>query len=130
MRHVRELLVLGVALLLTGAVAGAASAANHGVAPEKKKEEKPAAEKMAKPGGEMMMRRHVGTVKAVDAAGKSVTVEEKGGAVNVAVTDKTMIKRGKETVKLADVKAGDQVTVMYMQQDGKDVAQSIMIKGQ
>lgn len=119
------LFAAALAVVLVGAVAGDVSAANHAKAPEKK-EEKPAAEKAAKPAAEKT-GRHVGTVKAVDPGGKSLTVEEKSGESTVAVTDKTAIKRGKDSVKLEDLKAGDQVTVVYVQQDGKDVARSISV---
>ncbi|MGH7320591.1 MAG: DUF5666 domain-containing protein [Candidatus Rokuibacteriota bacterium] len=124
----RSVLAMALAVLLIAAVAGAVSAANHTAAPQKT-EEKPAAAKAAKPAAEKT-RRHVGTVKAVDAAGKTLTVEEKSGDATVAVTDKTTIKRGKDSVKLEDLKAGDQVTVVYAQQNGKDVARSIITKAQ
>lgn len=112
MRHVRELLVMILAMLLIGSVGGVASAANHAGTPEKK-DEKPATEKAAKPAAERS-RRHAGTVKAVDPTGKTLIVEEKSGEATVAVTDKTTIKRGKDTVKLEELKAGDQVTVVSM----------------
>ncbi|SRR5581483_5310061 len=128
MRGLRMLLVMGSAVALLAALPGAASATSHTQAPAKT-EEKPAAEKAAKPAAEKT-RRHVGTVKAVDAAGKTLTVEEKSGEATLTVTDKTTIKRGKSTAKLDDVKAGDQVTVVYTQQDGEDVARSIVVKAQ
>lgn len=128
MRHGQEMLVmaLALALLLIGGFGGVATAASHAGGAEKK-EEKPATEKPAKPAGEKS-RRHAGTVKAVDAAGKTLTVEEKSGEATVTITGKTTIKRGKDAVKLEEVKAGDQVTVVYVQQNGKDVARSITVK--
>ena len=128
MRVLRTLLVTASALVLLGALAGVASAANHAATPAKT-EAKPAAEKAAKPAAEKT-RRHVGTVKAVDVAGKTLTVVEKSGEATLAVTDKTTIKRGKDTVKLEGLKAGDPVTVAYTQQNGKDVARSIIVKAQ
>ena len=124
----RDFLAMVLAVLLIGGVAGMASAANHGAAPVKKAA-KPPAEKAAKLAAEKT-RRHVGTVKAVDAAGKTLTVEEKSGEATVAVTEKTIIKRGKDTVKLEDLRAGDQVTVVYSEQDGKQMARSILVKAQ
>lgn len=127
MRILRTLLATALAIVLLGALAGVVSAASHAGTPAK--ETKPAAEKAAKPAAEKT-GRHVGTVKAVDAAGKTLTVEEKSGAATLTVTDKTAIKRGKDTVKLDDLKAGDPVTVIYTQQNGKDVARSITVKAQ
>ena len=128
MRILRTLLATALAVVLLGTLAGVASAANHAATPATK-EAKPAAEKAAKPAAEKT-RRHVGTVKAVDAAGKTLTVEEKSGEATLTVTDKTTIKRGKDTVKIEDLKTGDPVTVVYAQQDGKDVARSIVVKAQ
>ena len=128
MRILRTLLATALAVVLLGALAGVASAANHAATPATK-EAKPAAGKAAKPAAEKT-RRHVGTVKAVDAAGKTLTVEEKSGEATLTVTDKTTIKRGKDTVKIEDLKTGDPVTVVYAQQDGKDVARSIVVKAQ
>ncbi len=83
------------------------------------------AEKAAAPAA----RRHVGTVKAVDPAAGSLTVAEKQGEAEVSVTEKTTIKKGKESLKLSDLKAGDAVSVVYVQQDGKDVARSVTVTG-
>lgn len=128
MRILRTLLMTASSVVLLGLLTGVAPAANHAAAPAKK-ETKPAAEKAAKPAAEKT-GRHVGTVKAVDVAGKTLTVEEKSGEATLTVTDKTAIKRGKDTVKFEDLKAGDPVTVVYTQQDGKDVARSIVVKAQ
>ena len=128
MRILRTLLVTVASVVLLGSLIGVAPAANHAAAPVTK-EATPAAEKAAKPAAEKT-RRHVGTVKAVHVAGKTLTVEEKSGEATLTVTDKTAIKRGKDTVKLEDLKAGDPVMVVYTQQDGKDVARSIVVKTQ
>jgi len=119
MRILETLGATALAIALVGALAGVASAANH--ATPATKEAKPAAEKT---------RRHVGTVKAVDAGGKTLTVAEKSGEATLTVTDKTTIKRGKDTVKLEDLKTGNTVTVVYTQQNGKDVARSIVVEAQ
>jgi Cu/Ag efflux protein CusF len=70
-----------------------------------------------------------GEVTAVDAAAKTVTLKAKKGEVVIAVVEKTSIKEGKEKKSLADVKAGDKVTVKYTEADGKMTAKSIAIKG-
>jgi Cu/Ag efflux protein CusF len=70
-----------------------------------------------------------GEVTAVDAAAKTVTLKAKKGEVVISVGEKTSIKEGKEKKSLADVKAGDKVTVRYTEADGKMTAKSIAIKG-
>ncbi len=129
MRTIQQVLSMALVVLLIGGVAGMASAASHTAAAPQKTQDKPAAEKAAKPAGEKT-GRHAGTVKAVDAAGKTLTVAEKSGEATVTVGEKTTIKRGKDTVKLEDLKTGDQVTVVYASQNGKDVARSITVKAQ
>jgi len=73
-----------------------------------------------------------GEVKAVDTAASTVTVAKKvkGKEVETVVTvdDKTKIMMGKENKTLADVMAGDKVTVKYTEVEGKNVAKSIAIK--
>lgn len=126
MRH--RLFRIVLAGLLIGGAAGMASAASHG-GTSQTQPQKPSAEKAAKP-ATAKTGRHVGAVKAVDPAGKTVTVEEKSGDVSVSITEKTAIKRGKDAVKLEDLKTGDRVTVVYTQQNGKDVARSVLVKAQ
>jgi Cu/Ag efflux protein CusF len=109
----------------------ALAASHQAAAPEKKAEKKAEkaekADKAEKPAA-AASRRHVGTVKAVDAAAGMLTVTEKEGDAEVSVSDKTSIKKGKESVKLSDLKPGDEVTVVYVKQDGKDMARSVMLK--
>lgn len=117
--HVAKAIFVGLlGMMLASIVPSQALAASHqAAAPEKK------AEKAAAPAA-----RHVGTVKAVDPAGGMLTVTEKEGDAEVSVTNKTAIKKGKGTLKLSDLKAGDEVTVVYVKQDGKDVARSVTVK--
>jgi Cu/Ag efflux protein CusF len=70
-----------------------------------------------------------GEVTAVDAAAKTITLKAKKGEVVISVVEKTSIKEGKEKKSLADVKAGDKVTVKYTEADGKMAAKSVEIKG-
>jgi Cu/Ag efflux protein CusF len=72
-------------------------------------------------------RRHVGTVKAVDPATGTLTVGEKGGDAEVSVTKKTAIRKGKKSLKLSNLKPGDAVNVVYIKQDGRDVARSVTV---
>jgi Cu/Ag efflux protein CusF len=70
-----------------------------------------------------------GEVTAVDAAAKTITLKAKKGEVAISVVEKTSIKEGKEKKSLADVKAGDKVTVKYTEADGKMTAKTVEIKG-
>lgn len=69
-----------------------------------------------------------GDVAAVDAKAKTITVKGKKGDITAMVDDKTKIMMGKDVKTLADVKAGDKVTVKYSETDGKMTAKSIAIK--
>jgi hypothetical protein len=73
-----------------------------------------------------------GKVKAVDMKAMTITVTKmKGKAEETMITvgDKTKVIMGKDKEKkvLADVKAGDKVTVKYTEVNGKKVAKSIAI---
>jgi Cu/Ag efflux protein CusF len=117
MRIVRAI----VAVLFGMLVALGAAVSQQAAAQEKqeKKTEKPAA---------AAARRHVGALKAVDPAAGTLTVTEKEGDATVSVTEKTAIKKGKESLKLSDLMTGDEVTVVYTKEDGKDVARSVTVK--
>jgi len=69
-----------------------------------------------------------GEITALDAAAKTFTVKGRKGDVALSIDDKTKIKAGKEAKTLADLKAGDKVTVKYTETDGKNMAKSIEIK--
>ena len=127
MRFWTQAFVMVLSVLMIGGAVGTALATSHASAPATTQEAKPAAGKTA-PAVAAKASRHAGTVKAVDAAGRMLTVTEKSGEVMVTVPEKASIKRGKNTVKLEDVKAGEGVTVVYVQQEGKDVARSIVVK--
>jgi Cu/Ag efflux protein CusF len=118
MRLNRGIFVMALAIWLAPVASWEAEGASHPVKGQEKKAEKPAAP---------AARRHVGTVKAVDPAAGSLTVTEKEGGAEVSVTEKTAIKRGKESLKLVDLKPGDAVSVVYVKQDGKDVARSVTV---
>jgi len=87
-------------------------------------------EKKAEP-AKPKVQQVTGDVKAVDTKAMTVTVTKmmKGKAEEtmVTVSDKTKIMMGQEKKALADVKAGDKVTVKYKEVEGKKVAKSIAI---
>lgn len=68
-----------------------------------------------------------GEVTAVDAKANTLTVKGKKGDVMVSTDDKTSVMAGKDAKTLADVKAGDKVTVKYTEADGKNVATKVAI---
>jgi Cu/Ag efflux protein CusF len=92
---------------------------------EKKMEKK--MEKKAKKAGRMKIS---GEIAAVDAKANTVTVKEGEKTVTLSVDEKTVIKAGKEKKTLADLKAGDNVHVVYTEADGKSVAKRIALKGE
>lgn len=119
---------LGVLVALV-AVAGfslTAVAEEKGKTEGAKMEEKKADAKAApKPKDSRMMGA---TVKAVDAAGKMITVSTKAKKdVMVSVDDKTKIKSGKDDKKLEDLKEGNRVNVVASTVEGKMMAKSITL---
>lgn len=84
-----------------------------------------------KPAEKPKVLQVTGDVKAVDTKAMTVTVTKmvKGKAeeTTVTVSDKTKIMMGTEKKALADVKAGDKVTVKYKEVEGKKVAKSVAI---
>lgn len=82
------------------------------------------AEKLAAP----TTRRHVGTVKVVDPVAGTLTVSEKDGEVTVSVGEKAAIKKRQKNVMLKDLKPGDEVTIRYVEEDGKDAVRSVTVR--
>jgi len=68
-----------------------------------------------------------GRVTAVDAAAKIITIKDKKGEVMLAVSDGTTFAKGKT---LADVKIGDKLTVIYLENGPKKMALKVMTKGE
>jgi Cu/Ag efflux protein CusF len=67
--------------------------------------------------------KHVtGEVTAVDVKAGTITVKGEKGDVTVKADAKTHIMIGKDKKSLADIKAGDKVTVKYHEADGKNTA--------
>ena len=90
-------------------------------------------EKKAEPAATAKPKVHqvTGDVKAVDMKAMTIAVTKmmKGKAEETMITvgDKTKIMMGKEKKALADVKAGDKVTVKYTEAEGKNMAKSVAI---
>jgi hypothetical protein len=111
------------------AVALSVGTVGYAAAQEKKAEEK-------KAGGEMKTEKKMksktakGTVKSATADSLVVAGKEKGKDAEwtFAVDAKTTVKKGGKTAAAADVAAGDEVTVKYMDHEGKMVAQTVDAK--
>lgn len=114
----KKALALIISVLFVFAVASMSFAAE-----EKKAETVPMEKKSP-----AKVKQVTGEVTAVDAKAKTVTVKGKKGDVTAMIDDKTKIMMGKDTKTLADVKAGDKVTLKYSEADGKMMAKSIAVK--
>ena len=132
----KKAIALVVAMMFVFAVSAVSFAAEKAAAPAPKAEEKKAAPAAAAPKAEAKKeapkkaakKQITGEVKAVDAKANTLTVAKDKKEVVVSVDDKTKIMAGKDKKTLADVKAGDKVTVKYEEVDGKATAKSVDIK--
>ena len=117
----KRLVALVVALAFVAGSAGFAV----GQAPTEKKTEKPAEMK------KMPAKTATGAVKSAAADSIVVAGKEKKKDVEwtFAVDAKTAIKKGGKSITAGDLKAGDAVSVRYMDMDGKAVAQAITVTG-
>ena len=73
-----------------------------------------------------------GEITAIDAAAKTVSIKEnvKGGTakdMTFTIADNAKVMVHGKTATLADVKAGDAVTIKHMTKGGKDMAEEIMV---
>jgi len=122
---VKKAIAIFVTVLFVFAMASLSFAA------EEKKMAPAPAEKKMEPAEKTKVKQVSGDVKAVDMKAMTVTVSKtmKGKAEETVVTvgDKTKIMMGKEKKTLADVKAGDKVTVKYTEAEGKNMAKSVAI---
>ena len=76
-------------------------------------------------------RRVEGVVKSIQSDGFVVSGKEQNKERDwaFAITDKTTVKRGEKPAAAEDLKPGDAVTVNYVEQDGKIIAQSVILAG-
>ena len=118
----KKTIVIVLSLVLMFAFTAVTFAAEKAAAPAEKKEMK--AEKAKK----AVKKQVTGEVTAVDAAANTLTVKGKKGDVMLSTDDKTTVMEGKAKKTLADVKAGDKVTVHYSEADGKNVAHKVVMK--
>jgi len=71
-----------------------------------------------------------GTVKSASGDSLVVAGKEKGKDAEwtFAVDSKTAIRKSGKSITAADVKSGDQVSVRYMEHDGKATAMAVQVK--
>jgi len=122
----KKALAIIIAVLFVFALTSVSFAVEKEAAPAKAEEK--AMEKKAP----AKVKQVTGEVTACDTKAMTITISKKmkDKAVETVVTvdDKTKIMMGKEKKALADVKAGEKVTVKYTEVDGKNVAKSVAIK--
>ena len=85
----------------------------------------------AKPKSEVKKAKNaMGTVKSASADSLVVAGKEKGKDAEwtFAVDSKTAIRKSGKAITAADLKAGDQVQVRYMDHDGKATAMAVQVK--
>ena len=68
-----------------------------------------------------------GPVTSVDPVAKSFSVQEKTGDETFLVTATTKIEEHGKTIPLADVKSGQEVTVWYTMNAGKNEASKVLV---
>jgi Domain of unknown function (DUF5666) len=133
----RFLSVLIAVAFVTGLVGFAA--AQTGTTTEKKAgdqtgttTEKKAGDKTEKKADKKMPTKTAsGTVKSASADSLVVAGKEKGKEAEwtFAVDPQTKIKKAGKDIMAGDLKAGDSVSVRYVDQDGKTVAHSVTVRG-
>lgn len=114
----KKTILLVVLLTLIAFVSGAIAAAP----PKAAGTAAPAAPASTKPA---KMEKFSGEVKSVDAMAKSVVVAKGKEEKTFMTDDKTKIMKGKEALKLEDLKAGMHVAIEYKMEMDKMVAASI-----
>lgn len=69
-----------------------------------------------------------GKITAIENDAQSLTVKHGKASTTVFCSSDTQIMSGKEKKTLADLKAGQQVTVKYTVEDGKKMASSVSVR--
>ena len=68
-----------------------------------------------------------GTVTAVNAAGNSFSVKEKTGEETFQVAPATKLEEHGKTITLAELKSGEEVTIWYTTNAGKNDASKVIV---
>ena len=125
----KKLIALSVAAVFALGAAGLAVAQDKKADDKKMEKSDTKTEKKAEK--KPMTKTANGTVKSASANSIVVAGKAKGKDEEwtFGVDSKTSIKKGGKAIMAGDVKVGDSVQVKYMEQDGKAMAQSVMVKG-
>jgi len=115
----KKSILLVVLLTLIAFVSGAIAAAPPKAAGTAPAPAAPASTKPAK------MEKFAGDIKSVDAMAKSIVVAKGKEEKTFMLDDKTKIMKGKEALKLEDLKAGMAVSIEYKKEMDKMVASMI-----
>ncbi len=70
-----------------------------------------------------------GEITSVDTTAKTLSVKEKKGEATISTDEMTKFTMGKEKKAFDDLKTGEKVKVSYHKENGKLVANKIVIKG-
>jgi len=110
----KKVIAVLLSMLLVIAFSGVLLAQKEKAAPAEKKEAAP------------VRRQITGEVSTVDVEANTVTVKKAERVVLLHVTEKTRIIIGKEKKTIADLKVGDRVRAKYKEENGRNVASSIV----
>jgi hypothetical protein len=77
---------------------------------------------------ETQVEEVVGVIVSLDTTSSMLTIKTRQGEMRVSVNEKTQITMGKEEMLFSDLKVGDKVKVHYTTEEGKDLAERIMVK--
>ncbi len=126
----KKLLTLVVAAVFVGMTAGLVAAQTPQTSQAEKKAAPSVVEKKM-PEKRVVARSATGNVKSASVDMVVVAGKDKGKEVEwtFGIDAKTKIRKGSKDMAAADLKAGDPVSVRYMEHDGKAMAETINVRG-
>lgn len=71
--------------------------------------------------------KYSGVIEKVDVARKDFSVKSGKEEMTFSLTDKTKITEGKKTLSFTDLKKGQEVTVEYIKEGNKSVAEMVSV---
>ncbi len=73
------------------------------------------------------LEKFIGVIERVDVAKKDLAVKKGMEEITFFLSDKTKITEGKKTLGLANLKKGQEVTVAYIKEGNKSVAEMVSV---
>ena len=70
----------------------------------------------------------IGKIVSLDTTANMVTIKTKQGEMSFYVNEKTQITMAREEKLFSDLKVGEKVKVHYITEEGKELAERIMVK--